>query len=79
MNECSYTTYVVNELKEVNDRLRGKIQNQVDLYFLKNLGVMFKCSWQETEKNGTTDSVVPEDTQGGKRSHGSRGMSVNLL
>jgi hypothetical protein len=35
MNECSYTTYVVNELKTVNERLEAKKQNQTDIYFLR--------------------------------------------
>jgi len=47
MNECSFTTYVVNELKTVNERLEAKKQNQADIYFLKNLGVLFNCSWQD--------------------------------
>ena len=47
MTPCSFATHTVNELEAINVRLTQKKQNQTDLYFLKNLQVLFQCSWQD--------------------------------
>ena len=49
--ENSYQTYVVKELTRVRERLEEKKQNQADLYFLRNLQVLFECSWQDWLKD----------------------------
>ena len=49
--ENSYQTYVVKELTTVRERLEEKKQNQADLYFLRNLQVLFECSWQDWLKD----------------------------
>ncbi len=58
--ECSYTKYIVNELKTLNVRLEGKKQKQTDIYFLNNLGVLLKCSWEDWLKEESRKDRLSE-------------------
>ena len=57
MTPCSFARHTVNELEAINVRLTQKKQNQTDLYFLKNLQVLFQCSWQDWLQEDSPDRL----------------------
>ncbi len=47
MMVCSYSNYVLVQLKAIHVRLQEKTVKHDDLYFLKNIGALLKCEWED--------------------------------
>ena len=60
MMPCSFATHIVKELEAINVRLTEKKHNQTDLYFLRNLEVLLKCSWQDWLKEESRPDHLSE-------------------
>ena len=67
MTPCSFATHIVNEMEAINVRLTNKKQNQTDLYFLKDLQVLFQCSWQDWLKEESRSDRLSERGKGHQR------------
>ena len=67
MMPCSFATHIVDEMEAINVRLTQKKQNQTDLYFLKDLQVLFQCSWQDWLKEESRPDRLSERGKGHQR------------
>jgi hypothetical protein len=63
MTPCSYSRHAIEQLNAMDVRLQEKNVNGDDLNFVRNVGVLLTCAWEDWLDGGSEDRLTERGRQ----------------